>query len=210
MQAFFFFQITGWLPLHESAWKGFENCCLALIEGGSPIRPRTPKNETPADLARANGLPALADKLESLQEEPLSAEEADMADWWGSVTVSRDEALHAITAAGTGDGTFLVRGSRKGKNVFVLSLLYESKTHHFEIVRQGVFYFLEEGPYLPSLGHLVRHYTHHSDGLPCRLKHPVSCTAATQQRPAPAPRVTRREKMVPYPSNLKNIDKRYF
>ncbi len=145
-----------------------------------------------------------------MQEEPLSGEDAERADegWWGSVTVSREEAVHAVSVAGTGSGTFLIRGSRKGRNVFVLTVLHDGRTHHFEIVRQGVFYFLEEGPYLPSLGHLVRHYSRHADGLPSRLRHPVRCTAATHQRPTQPPRVPKREKMGPYPSNLTNIDKR--
>jgi len=44
--------LTGWTPLHEAAWKGAATCAAALVAGGSPLRPRTPKNETPADLAR--------------------------------------------------------------------------------------------------------------------------------------------------------------
>ncbi len=213
----FSFQITGWLPLHEAAWKGFEYCCSALIAGGSPIRPRTPKNETPADLARANAHHELAARLEETQEKPpLSQEEAERAErgWWGSTTVSREEAVHAVTAAAPvgkdgGDGTFLIRGSRKGRHVFVLTLLHDRKTHHFEIVRQGVFYFLEEGPYLPSLAHLVRHYSRFADGLPCRLKTAVPCASATQPRPDAAPRVPPRDmRGAPYPSNLQSLDKR--
>ncbi len=203
-------QLTGWQPLHEAAWKGYESCCLSLIAGGSPIRPRTSKNETPADLARANGHHGLAATLDASQEEALSPEEeaAVAADWWGSATVSREEAIHAVTAGGRGDGTFLVRGSRKGRNVFVLTLLHENKTLHFEIIRQGIYYFMERGPYLPSLAHLVRHYSRYADGLPCRLRHPVSCLSATHPRPDAPPRVPRRDPLASPPSNLAHVDGR--
>lgn len=33
--------------------------------------------------------------------------------------------------------------------------------------------YIDEGPYLPSLEHLVEHYSNYSDGLPVNLRHPV-------------------------------------
>ena len=35
-------------------------------------------------------------------------------------------------------------------------------------------YFIDEGPLLPSLEHLVEYYTLRSDGLPCRLTYALS------------------------------------
>ena len=46
-----------WVALHEAAYKGHIDCVAALLEFHAPAKPRTPKNETPSDLARAAGHP---------------------------------------------------------------------------------------------------------------------------------------------------------
>ena len=43
--------------MHEAAYKGHIDCVVALLEFHAPAKPRTPKNETPSDLARAAGHP---------------------------------------------------------------------------------------------------------------------------------------------------------
>ena len=50
---------TGWVPLHQAASAGNIDCVTALLESQAPTRPRTGKNETPADLARAGGHPEI-------------------------------------------------------------------------------------------------------------------------------------------------------
>ncbi len=91
---FSIFQITGWVPLHEAAWKGHTDCAIALLNWDAPAMPRsaiklvrlkhqkqiwwsfstqfvnfvqtrTPKSETPADLARANGQNEMAVLLDT-------------------------------------------------------------------------------------------------------------------------------------------------
>ena len=60
---------------------------------------------------------------------------------------------------GARDGTFLVRNSQRKKRFFVLSMIWRGRGHHFEIEKQGVYYFIDEGPYMLSLEHLVQHYS---------------------------------------------------
>ena len=45
---------------------------------------------------------------------------------------------------GLEDGTFLIRESRKRLGVFVLSMLQDRKTYHFEISKQGIYYFTDQ------------------------------------------------------------------
>ncbi len=192
--------ITNWTPLHEAAWKGSGECVTALLRGGSPLRPRTAKNETPADLARANGKLELARRLEEMEDLPAVSTEED----WLHEGVTREQAIHLLTKDGDNrnyDGTFLVRRSRKGRNIFVLSLLCDNKTCHFEIIKQGIYYFIGLGPYLSTLAHIVHHYSRFADGLPTRLSRPV--------RPTPPRLPPSRDRMKPYPTNLKSLHASY-
>merc|ERR1719277_1541516 len=72
---------------------------------------------------------------------------------------------------------FLIRNSSKKLKFYVLSMLFtrgnDLKGHHFEIEKQGIYFFIDEGPYMMSLEQLVQHYSRFSDGLPCQLKFPV-------------------------------------
>ncbi len=36
-----YFQITGWVPLHEAAWKGHKDCAVALLNWDAPAMPRS-------------------------------------------------------------------------------------------------------------------------------------------------------------------------
>jgi len=176
--------LTGWTALHEAAWQGKAATAAAIVAGGSPVRPRTPNNETPADLARAGGHHLLADELETTLAEIGPPAALNANDFLHS-RATREEAVAHLVLVGKGDGSFLLRKSRKGPHVLVLSLLHDAKTWHFEIIKQGVFYFMAQGPYMPTLEHLVAHYSRYSDGLPCALKTPVKCDG--REKP-PAPR----------------------
>lgn len=73
-------------------------------------------------------------------------------------------------------GVYLVRLSDKpGIKKYVISLLQERHVKNFEIMVSacGKFFYIDEGPYMPSLEHLIEHYQHFVDGLPARLKYPV-------------------------------------
>lgn len=56
----------------------------------------------------------------------------------------------------------------------------------FSIHEQNHYYYIDEGPYMLSLEHLVQHYMKFSDGLPTKLRYPV----APEQKPPLPPNST--------------------
>ena len=59
----FFF---SWSPLHEASWNGHLECVKALLSIGlAPLKSRTNKDETPADLAKANSKKDTAEFLDN-------------------------------------------------------------------------------------------------------------------------------------------------
>ena len=42
---------TDWVALHEAALRGHVDCCKVLLQFRAPLRPRTPDNDTPRELA---------------------------------------------------------------------------------------------------------------------------------------------------------------
>ena len=115
---------------------------------------RTPKNETPSDLARANGHHDIALLIDSF---PVQKPQSRIVDWYHP-TINRKQALDLFREHGNVNGTYLIRNG-KVERKFVLSLVFEMKTYHFEIEKQGIYFFLDQGPYMHSLEHLVDHYS---------------------------------------------------
>ena len=42
---------TGWVALHEAAFRGHTECVKMLLQLNAPLRPRTPEEDTPKELA---------------------------------------------------------------------------------------------------------------------------------------------------------------
>ena len=42
---------TGWVALHEAAFRGHVECVKMLLQLNAPLRPRTPEEDTPKELA---------------------------------------------------------------------------------------------------------------------------------------------------------------
>lgn len=59
------------------------------------------------------------------------------------------------------------------ENTFVLTLLDKDQERNFIIRRHSKLFYIDEGPYMRSLEHLIEHYMRFSDGLPTNLKYPV-------------------------------------
>ncbi|XP_055855577.1 tyrosine-protein kinase Shark [Episyrphus balteatus] len=69
-------------------------------------------------------------------------------------------------------GIFLIRSSTR--HGYVLTMLCQNNTPKNFLIKQSQnFLYIDEGPYLPSLEHLVEHFSLFSDGLPINLKQPV-------------------------------------
>ena len=133
------------------------------------MKSRTNKDETPADLAKANSKKDIAEFLDNWDWPNCTAREED---WLCTKDIDRKEAIELLSKHPE-DGTFLVRQSRKRKNLHVLSTIYQKTCCHFVIEARGVYFFLEDGPYMPSLEHLIDHYSRFADGLPFKLCHPL-------------------------------------
>ena len=207
-------EVTSWVPLHEAAWKGHIECAQALLTHFAPLMPRTDKDETPFDLAEANGQSDIAEFLKNMT---IQNAQADTQDWLYLESMDRKEAIDLLSVR-PDDGTFLIRASQKRQHVYVLSMVHNNTYHHVLIENRGVYYFLDPGPYFPSLNHLVDHYTRFSDGLPCRLtyparKHikpprPVPHQMVTAETPNVPPRTQIRGPNPNLPCNLKPVVKR--
>jgi len=146
------------------------------LNQNAPHMPRTDKDETPFDLAEANGQ---SEMVEFLKITTIQSAQADTDDWlFTEEYMGRQDAIDILTLLPE-DGAFLIRKSRKRRNVFVLSMVHKNTFHHVLIENRGVYFFLDPGPYFPSLMHMVDHYKRFSDGLPCKLTKGMKKTCQT-------------------------------
>uniref|UniRef100_T1IN98 non-specific protein-tyrosine kinase n=1 Tax=Strigamia maritima TaxID=126957 RepID=T1IN98_STRMM len=55
-------------------------------------------------------------------------------------------------------------------------MVQSNNIYNFEIQQQDNFYFIDDGPYIESLEHLIAHYMIMADGLPTNLARPIKPT----------------------------------
>lgn len=183
---------TGWVPLHEAAANGNLDTIQELLALRVPHMPRTSYGELPVDLAKEKGQSAVVDFLTNYAPPPASTHKSQ----WYHGTLERQIAMESLkehfkklTPSSPGkenkendpndeteqpdpSGVYLVRYSTK-HGVDVLTLLYENEAKHFIIRRNQNYLYIDDGPYMPSLEHLIEHYSRFSDGLQTNLKYPV-------------------------------------
>ncbi len=111
-----------------------------LLSAKAPVRSRTPNDETPADLARSGGFRNVAAVIDDTLPEKTTSKQDD----WLHGPISRQDAIDRLLMLSEEpvEGAFLIRQSVKKNSVLVLSLLHDMKTYHFEIIKQGIYYFL--------------------------------------------------------------------
>ncbi|KAK0083927.1 hypothetical protein PV325_007928 [Microctonus aethiopoides] len=160
---------TGMVPLHEAASAGQKEVIQALLAMNAPVNPRTLADDIPADLARRNGHNECVQLLRNYKA-PVPKEKR--SDWYHG-TLDRAEAISLLRKNGDKDGTFLVRFSDRRGGTYVLTIMYHSQDFHYQIQKKDEFLFIDDGPYLASLEHVVEHYRCMSDGLPGLLIHPI-------------------------------------
>ena len=61
---------NGWVPLHEAAARGHENCVETLIELGAPLHPRTTDGDIPRDLALRYGHYQIVELIDNFPVSP--------------------------------------------------------------------------------------------------------------------------------------------
>ncbi|XP_043274492.1 tyrosine-protein kinase Shark [Venturia canescens] len=160
---------TGMVPLHEAASAGHKEVIQVLLSMNAPVKPRTLADDIPADLARRNGHTECL-KLLRNYESPTPKEKR--SDWYHG-TLDRQEAIALLHKHGDRDGSFLVRFSDRRGGTYVLTVMYHHQDFHFQIKKQNECLFIDNGPYLSSLEHVVDHYRCMPDGLPGPLVYPI-------------------------------------
>lgn len=188
---------TGYVPLHDAAKYGNLEAVQVLLDSGGPNLPRASNGEFPEDLAAEFGHNHIVNYLKNYA---LPKPEISRNEWYHG-TLERTEAAKLVkefaedlmkkmqdkhngncdsmnnfdtTSAGDSVdvcGIFLIRYSNRSG--YVLTLWDDNNARHFIIQQSSKHLYIDEGPYLPSLEHLVQHYTTFSDGLPVNLRFPV-------------------------------------
>ncbi|XP_015602408.1 tyrosine-protein kinase Shark [Cephus cinctus] len=161
---------TGMVPLHEAASRGHKEVIQVLLSMNAPVNPRTLADDVPADLAKRNGYLECAKLLRNYQG---PAPKEKRSDWYHG-TLDRSEAIALLQKHGNIDGSFLVRFSDRHGGSYVLTVMYHGQAYHFQIQKKRDFLFIDNGPYLSSLEHVVEHYQCMPDGLPGPLNHPIA------------------------------------
>ncbi|KAH8405153.1 hypothetical protein KR222_005442 [Zaprionus bogoriensis] len=188
---------NGYVPLHEAAKHGNLEAVQELLAAQAPLLPRTSSGEFPFDLAKEAGQTAVEEYLLNYKLPPASTSR----EHWYHSTLKRDEAIDILRqfanqlqrkqlAAGQPadtSGCFLVRYSESpAATGFVLTLLSDQVAKNFRISQADLyqngeklhtgaskFLYIDDGPYWPSLEHLVAHFMRFSYGLPVSLKYAV-------------------------------------
>ncbi|XP_060516097.1 tyrosine-protein kinase Shark isoform X2 [Cylas formicarius] len=160
--------ITGAVPLHEAATRGHKEVIMELLSLNAPVNPRTKDGLVPSQLARKFGHIECAEILENYKS-PVP--KTDKSEWYHG-TLDRHEAETLIRQSNPQCGAFLVRFSDRN-NENVLTLYHEDKIYNFIIKQRNGYLFIDDGPMLDSLEHIVEYYKFLSDGLPTVLITPV-------------------------------------
>ncbi|XP_017087183.2 tyrosine-protein kinase Shark [Drosophila bipectinata] len=184
---------NGYVPLHEAAKYGNLEAVQELLLAEAPPLPRTTMGEFPFDLAKEAGQTAVEEFLLNYKLPPANT----TREQWYHGTQSREEAvanlkkyakeLEAKNPQVDTSGCFLVRYSESAAATgLVLTLFCDQVAKNFRIsqadlYQNGVklqsggskFLYIDDGPYWPSLEHLIAHFMRFSYGLPVSLKYPV-------------------------------------
>lgn len=160
---------TGWVPLHQAAFKGHLDCVKILLDFHSPYYPRADDGTTPMDLAENYDHPDCFQELENFEPPKIGTSKKD----WFHPELDRDGSQRLLELKGLKEGLFLVRKRKKNPDWYVLTLCHEQKIFNYEIrtkhYRDRLMYYIDDGPYYKTIEHVIQYYCHHANGLPCRI-----------------------------------------
>jgi SH2 domain/Ankyrin repeats (3 copies) len=160
---------NGRCPLHEAAEANNRSAMKVLLEDYNvPLLPYTVDGLSPVELAaNANNIESIA----YLNEFVPGPAKSSRSEWYHEV-LSRESAEQVLLCQDLKPGMFLVRMS-PAINDPVLTV-YADRFYHYSISECGNLRHIGKGPHLPSLEHLIDHYSALKDGLPINLLFPVS------------------------------------
>ncbi|XP_064638569.1 tyrosine-protein kinase HTK16-like isoform X2 [Lineus longissimus] len=160
--------VTGSVPMHIAAKYGHTECLKALLSFGAPCWPRDEDDSTPYQLAERLHH---KDAAKLLNEYRSPRPNVHMSDWYHR-NLKREAAAELFHNVEAKDGTFLVRDSSKHPHWHVLAVICQGTVFNFEIknYENHVFSYIDDGPYLESIEHVIEHYSQRADGLPCKLE----------------------------------------
>lgn len=181
---------TGWVALHEAGFRGHVDVCQILLHLNAPLRPRTPDEDTPRDLAIRYKQKEVI-KLLDWATHDYPRPRTTTAEWLHKV-IDRNTAVHLLQKRGLIDGSFVVRPNSRRPGYYALTLVYNQMPYHYEIVCESDrWYFIDDGPLFDSLPAVIEHYMLFTDGLPTLLRFSVppgdNTRGASFQAKAPPP-----------------------
>ncbi|ESO96186.1 hypothetical protein LOTGIDRAFT_71440, partial [Lottia gigantea] len=168
--------VNGWIAIHEAAMAGNINSLKILLDISHLPFPRTLDLETPYDIALKYHRNECVKYLENYK----LSDSAKKAKLWNHSELNREGCTKLLEYFGLSEGLFLIRNSRKGDGSNVLSLCHDMMVMNYVIKTKTymnkLVYYIDDGPYMLSIPHLIYHYNRTTDGLPCLLLTAVTTT----------------------------------
>ncbi|KAF7287415.1 hypothetical protein GWI33_001389 [Rhynchophorus ferrugineus] len=159
---------SGVVPLHVAASNGHKEVIKELLSLNAPVFPRTKEGYLPIELAKKNKHEECVMILKNYKAPEPKMKRSEF--YHG--TLGRQEAEALIRKNNPQNGTFLVRFSERN-NESILTLFHEDKIFNYIIQKKDGFLFIDDGPLLKSLEHVVDYYKYLRDGLPTVLLNPI-------------------------------------
>ncbi|CAG2118074.1 unnamed protein product, partial [Medioppia subpectinata] len=163
----------NWVALHFGAHFGNVSVVSVLLESGAAPQPRDTADDRPADIALKMNHLECKKLCDFYSDRPLD-HNLCRDEWLLENIRSRSCANQLLQRSGMRDGSYFVRISQNNSNNYILSMAHNQRVYHFKIQTRESFYFIDSGPYWPSLEHLISYHMVNSDGLPSALTAPVS------------------------------------
>ncbi|XP_054162412.1 tyrosine-protein kinase HTK16-like [Oppia nitens] len=162
-----------WVAMHFAAYYGNIDVLKLLLESGAAPQPRDANNNRPADIAFQLKHIKCQKLCDFYANRPVFAFK-HKNQWLYEHLRSRYSTNKLFEISSMREGSYLVRRSDTKKGNYVLTVSCTQKIYNFEIQHNFNHYYIDSGPYWPSLEHLIDYHMRNSDGLPSRLSAPVS------------------------------------